>query len=209
MRRLTCIAVFIFVMVCVVIIGFRVENTSAMEELQKGISKEVIRFHVRANSDSESDQTLKLKVKDSVVNYIRPMLDESESLSRSCEILDRESENIKKVANSVIQDEGYDYPVNVYFEDSYFPVKSYGDVTFPPGEYRAFRVDIGDAKGKNWWCVLYPPLCFVDTTYGILPDEGKEKLSKALSEEEYKCVTDSNNTQYRFKYLKFLNWIFE
>ena len=80
--------------------------------------------------------------------------------------------------------------VKVYFENCYFPVKSYGDVTFPPGEYEAFRIDIGESAGKNWWCVLYPPLCFVDTVYGVVPDESKDKLKNVLNEEEYHAVVD-------------------
>ena len=83
-------------------------------------------------------------------------------------------------------------------------MKTYGDMTFPPGEYEAFRVDIGDAKGRNWWCVLYPPLCFVDAVYGEVPEESKEELKGVLSEDEYRTVS-GDNVSFRIKYLKFLN----
>ena len=94
--------------------------------------------------------------------------------------------------------------VSVYFENCYFPMKSYGDMTFPPGEYEAFRIDIGEASGRNWWCVLYPPLCFVDAVYGVVPDESKDELKNVLTEDEYRVVS-GEKVQYRFKYLKFLN----
>ena len=99
------------------------------------------------------------------------------------------------------------YDVAVYFDNSYFPMKSYGDVTFPPGEYEAFRIDIGAHDGKNWWCVLYPPLCFVDTSYGVLPDTSKDTLKNILTEDEYNAITNTR-VEYRCKYLTFLNRLF-
>ena len=130
---------------------------------------------MRANSDSQEDQEVKLKVKEAVVDYIRPALSESDSLSESRAILEAESDNVRNVAIKTLRDNGFMEDVSVYFEKSYFPVKSYGDVTFPAGYYEAFRVDIGDAEGKNWWCVLYPPLCFVDAVYGVVPEDSKKE----------------------------------
>ena len=83
-------------------------------------------------------------------------------------------------------------------------MKTYADVTFPQGEYEAFRIDIGEANGKNWWCVLYPPLCFVDSVYGELPESSKEELKNVLTDDEYNAITDVQY-KYKFKYLKFLN----
>ena len=93
-------------------------------------------------------------------------------------MLEEQTENIRTLALDTLREAGSDYDVAVYFENSYFPMKSYGDVTFPPGEYEAFRIDIGAHDGKNWWCVLYPPLCFVDTSYGVLPDTSKDTLKE-------------------------------
>ena len=87
-------------------------------------------------------------------------------------------------------------------------MKTYGDMTIPPGEYEAFRVDIGEAQGKNWWCVLYPPLCFVDAVYGEVPEESKEELKGVLTEEEYSMVSGENE-KFRFKYLKIFNRFIE
>ena len=180
--------------------------------LQKDIAKKVIRFHVLANSDSDEDQALKLKVKDAVVNYLQPFMSESESLENSIEILKTHNEAIITLAQTVIKTEGYDYSVNAYFCEDFFPTKSYGDVTLPAGDYTAFRIEIGSHEGKNWWCILYPPLCFVDATYGVLPDDSKTMLKNVLDEDEFNLITgniDNDNTKFQFKYLKFLNKLFE
>ena len=150
--------------------------------IAQGIATEIIRFHVRANSDSEADQQLKLQVKDRVVTYMEPLLRESQDIEQSRQILEEQTENIRTLALDTLREAGSDYDVAVYFENSYFPMKSYGDVTFPPGEYEAFRIDIGAHDGKNWWCVLYPPLCFVDTSYGVLPDTSKDTLKNNTNE---------------------------
>lgn len=172
--------------------------------VQAGIASNIIRFHVRANSDTDTDQQLKIKVKNEVVSYIKPFLENSPSIDTSREILSQHIEDIKDTAFDTIHKEGFNYNVNVYFEKSYFPMKTYADVTFPPGEYEAFRIDIGEANGKNWWCVLYPPLCFVDSVYGELPESSKEELKNVLTDDEYNAITDVQY-KYKFKYLKFLN----
>lgn len=177
-------------------------------KIQAGLADSIIRFHVRANSDSEEDQKLKLQVKDAVVTYLRPMLQESESLEESKKILESHIQDITNIALDTLKECGSDKTVAVYFEECYFPMKFYGDVTFPPGVYEAFRIDIGESQGKNWWCVLYPPLCFVDATYGVLPDESKQTLENVLTKEEYNAIT-GENCRFRFKYLTFLNNWFE
>ena len=103
--------------------------------IAQGIATEIIRFHVRANSDSEADQQLKLQVKDRVVTYMEPLLRESQNIEQSRQILEEQTENIRTLALDTLREAGSDYDVAVYFENSYFPMKSYGDVTFPPGEY--------------------------------------------------------------------------
>ena len=185
MKKKLCILLIVIIAVSGLVGYYRVSYAGNLEAVTEGISESIIRFHVRANSDSQEDQEVKLKVKEAVVDYIRPALSDSESLSQSREILEAESDNIRNVAIKTLRDNGFMEDVSVYFERSYFPVKSYGDVTFPAGYYEAFRVDIGEAEGKNWWCVLYPPLCFVDAVYGVVPEDSKEKLAGVLTDEEY------------------------
>lgn len=177
--------------------------------IQKEIADEIIRFHVRANSDSAEDQELKIEVKNAVVEFLQVELENAASLDEARNILYDVKDEIADIALQVIRDEGYEYNVNVYFERAYFPMKVYGDMSFPPGEYEAFRVDIGDACGKNWWCVLYPSLCFVDSTYSVVPDDTKAQFEEILSDEAYKTITmddaSENTYEFRFKFLKFLN----
>lgn len=194
----------VFAVVSAVLAAYRAYYAGGIQKIQEGIAGEIIRFHVRANSDSEEDQALKLKVKAAVIDYIKPRLENAQSIDESRMILENEKENISATAVGTLRALGSEDDVYVYFETSYFPMKSYGDITFPPGEYEAFRVDIGEAKGNNWWCVLYPPLCFVDAVYGVVPDESKQQLKNTLTEEEYESVTGTKYV-YRFKYLKFLN----
>ena len=175
--------------------------------IQRELAEQIIRLHVRADSDSDEAQELKMKVKSSVVAYIEPLLRDSTGIDESRQILNDNIEAIRENALDTLQDNGCEDDVAVYFENAYFPAKSYGDVTFPPGEYEAFRIDIGSASGRNWWCVLYPPLCFVDASYGVLPDESRQELKNILTEDEYNAITETQ--YYRFKYLKFLNFLFE
>lgn len=194
--------------IMLVIAGGRLYSDSKERQLQKGIASNIIRFHVRAESDSKEDQWLKLQVKEAVLAYISPVLSKSQSVDESRQLLYNESENIRNVAAATLRSLGDESDVNVYFENCYFPMKTYGDMTFPPGEYDAFRVDIGEAQGKNWWCVLYPPLCFVDAVYGEVPEESKEELKGVLTEEEYSMVS-GENVKFRFKYLKIFNRFIE
>lgn len=201
------------VAVIVAVISTVTYTKSSEYRTQKEIADNIIRFHVRANSDSEADQNLKLKVKDAVVKYLQTELSDADSLDDARNILYDDSARIKDIAQTVIKSEGMSYNVNVYFETSYFPLKTYGDMSFPPGEYEAFRIDIGEAEGHNWWCVLFPPLCIVSQSYSVVPDESREMLKDVLSDEAYDTVTmqDLSNDRYRvrFKYLTFLNKLFD
>lgn len=195
--------VLIFILVAA---AFLVNRIYAAERMQKSISQKIIRLHVRANSDSEEDQQLKLKVKTAVVEYLKPLLADSSSIEESRNILEENTEAVLEVARQVIASEGYEYEVTAYFEESYFPLKTYGDVALPPGIYEAYRIDIGEHEGKNWWCVLYPPLCFVDETHAVCGDESLEQLSSVLDEAEYEAVTEY---KLEFRYFTFLNGLIE
>ena len=205
----------ILLIVIIVVSGlvgyYRVSYAGNLEAVTEGISESIIRFHVRANSDSQEDQEVKLKVKEAVVDYIRQALSESDSHSESRAILEAESDNIRNVAIKTLRDNGFMEDVSVYFEKSYFPVKSYGEVTFPAGYYEAFRVDIGDAEGNNWWCVLYPPLCFEDETHAVMSEDAEEYLKDELTPKEYELITNDNGRKVtvRFRLLKFLNGYME
>ena len=197
-----------FIVVAGILIGTYIAGEIHTAKIQEEIAEQLIRFHVRANSDSEEDQALKLKVKNEIVLYLEKELENAATLDEARNILYDDIGEITEIALDVIEEEGYEYNVEVYFEEDYFPLKVYGDMAFPPGIYEAFRVDIGDAGGKNWWCVLYPPLCFVDSTYSVVPDDTKQKFEDVLSDEAYGAIMSEecdNTYEFRFKFLTFLN----
>lgn len=167
--------------------------------LQEGIAHEMIRFHVLANSDTEADQALKLKVKNKIIEELEEPLKDSENKEEARIVLENEMSNIIETAQEVILAEGYGYHVEAALSDVYFPTKIYGDMTFPPGVYQALQIKIGEAKGKNWWCVMFPPLCFVEGTYSVVPEESKIKLEQVLTEEEYTSLVKEGKVKVKPK----------
>ncbi|MBQ8164246.1 MAG: stage II sporulation protein R [Clostridia bacterium] len=158
------------------------------ENVFNSISENVVRLHVIANSDSKEDQTLKLKVRDAIVEYTRTSID---CYSSSCEVLKALSENcqeIKAVAEKCLRDEGSSYSANVYVGEYDFPSKNYGNYCFPAGKYQALRVVIGEGDGKNWWCVLFPPLCYISENAVSVSSDAEESLRKNLSEEAFSTI---------------------
>lgn len=178
--------------------------------IQNSIAKEIIRFHVLANSDSLEDQALKLKVKNGIINMLSNELDNSKSKSETKEMLIKNIPNIKERALEIIKENGYNYPVSVSISNSYFPTKVYGDVSLPAGEYEALKIEIGNAKGQNWWCVMFPPLCFVDVNVEEIPEKDKNLFKDILTEEEYTLISkeenkDKVNVKIKFKIVEFFN----
>jgi stage II sporulation protein R len=177
--------------------------------IQEGIAKNIIRFHVIANSDSTADQALKLKIKDKLVDSLSPLLSDVNSIDDARYILSKNLDFIQKIAEESIKQYGYNYPVKVTMGDCFFPLKVYGSCTFPPGVYEALRVQIGAAEGKNWWCVMFPPLCFVDDTYGIVDETTNKKLKHLLTEEEYdSLVNQKKPIKIKFKILDSIKKLF-
>ena len=169
-------------------------------EIQQGIAGEVFRLHVIANSDTEKDQELKLKVKTRIVEYLKEILGEDAGLEETKEAVLTHLTEIEQVAENIIEEQGFDYPVEVVVEKTYFPEKTYGDCTFPAGEYEALKVKIGSAKGQNWWCVLYPSLCFLDDTYGIVTEVKKEDLKEVLTAEEFQEILGDSREKKKLRF---------
>ena len=158
-------------------------------KLQQHLAGEVLRFHVVANSDSDEDQELKLQVRDAVLDYFADEMPESGDASQAAAWAREHTDEIEEIGRATLAKAGSDKTVNAAVTTCFFPDRTYGDVTFPAGNYEALRVEIGAAEGHNWWCVLYPNLCFLDSTNAVLPDEGRQKLKNVLTEEEYSGIT--------------------
>ncbi len=172
--------------------------------LQEDIAERILRFHVVANSNTEQDQTLKLKVRDRIGEYLREELADVQDLEECEKIVSGLLAQIEHCASEVITGEGYSYPVKAVIKDTKFPVKTYGSYSFPAGTYRALNVVIGSGAGENWWCVMYPNLCFANAVYRVEDENSKEELQSVLTEDEYKELMAEGKIRVKFKYLDFI-----
>lgn len=173
------------------------------DPLQPEIAEKILRFHVLANSDSKADQNVKKKVRDAVGQLMGPKLADSKDLKETEQIVQQSMDEIVEVATETLEENGYDYGASARLANVEFPVKSYGDYTFPAGEYEALQVTLGEGKGHNWWCVLYPNMCFQGSVYEVVEDDAKKALREVLTPEEYAAVFKHGKFQIRFKFLEY------
>lgn len=183
--------IFLYLCICLVVFSFssiQYLNSIHGAKIQEEIASQILRFHVVANSDSVVDQSLKLVIKDKLTNALKPELKSAHNLDDARRIIEHNLSNLESLSNQVIKEHGFSYETKASITKGYFPLKVYGDLSLPPGEYEAIRIELGEANGQNWWCIMYPPLCFVDSTYSVVPDSSKEQLKELLSEEEYQSI---------------------
>ena len=166
------------------------------------IPEHVLRLHVLANSDSQEDQTLKLQVRDRILQESAGMLDGVRNKEEAEQRIRETLPALQRAAEDEIEQRGYTYPVTVELEQTYFPTREYEQVTLPAGTYEALRVCIGAAEGHNWWCVLYPNLCFMDSVHAIVPKEGKEELRSVLTDEEYAMIVKGTPVKIKWFFLQ-------
>lgn len=168
--------------------------------VQKNISGKVIRLHVLANSNCAEDQMLKLKVRDRILSAGKTLFADTSDIEECRRKLDSSKKMLLAIAEDEIRKNGYDYSVNINVGNYMFPMKSYGNYSLPAGKYNALRIEIGKAEGENWWCVMFPPLCFVD---GCIDSESSKLLSKTLSDDELSILNTSDGFSFRFKTIDF------
>ena len=177
-----------------------VSALSYVNAVSSDIQKSVFRLHVIANSDSNEDQDLKYKVRDAVINYMNNISANCSSKEEVINLAYKYQDEFKKIAEETIKENGYNYEVNISIGNFEFPTKTYGDISLPAGSYDALRIEIGESAGQNWWCVMFPPLCFVDVTSGIVPDDSKQLMKENLNDEEYSLISDNDNANFKFKF---------
>ncbi len=158
--------------------------------VNSNLSQNIVRLHVIANSDSDEDQALKLKVRDAILSH-----SQSEFTQKSD--VEHELDTYRKIAQKVIYENGYDYSVDVEYGNFHFPTKHYNNISLPAGQYDAVRIKLGKAEGENWWCVMFPPLCFVNGTTDSAYAE--EKLSATLDGESYDIITAAKSGSLPFE----------
>lgn len=159
-------------------------EVTASEEIV--IPKEAIRLRILANSDSESDQALKRKVRDEVNKEINGWVAELTSVEDARNLIRSRLPEVKKIAESVLESENSNQTVHTDFGKVEFPTKLYGQFLYPAGEYEAILITLGEGKGANWWCVLFPPLCFLDFSNGIAVQEEEEKKEELKNSKKEK-----------------------
>lgn len=182
MKKLTFVSIAI---VCIFLLGY-----NSYKSVSAGsIKDKLVRFHVIANSDSEEDQRVKLKVRDAVLKKVGAGLEDKKSQEESLIYLNGKLDEIEKIANDILRKEGKTYRAKAMIGDYNFPVKNYNSVTLPAGEYKALRIVLGDGDGKNWWCVMFPPLCFIDITRGYTEERTDTELKKVLTKNEVESIS--------------------
>ncbi len=187
-------------------IFFALTAYSYASNVSEGLAEDIFRLHILANSDSEEDQALKLKVRDAVLEYMKTLTADISDKQAVIELSKKHSNDFKKIAEQIIQENGYDYSVTIEIGNFYFPTKYYGNISLPAGNYDALKIEIGQAKGQNWWCSLFPPLCFVSVSSGVVDEEGEEYLKENLSDEEFAIVSGSSSeVEFKFKIIEMIN----
>lgn len=185
-----CLSMLLWLMAFLLIMGgLRRKN----EALASRIAPEILRFHVLANSNSDKDQAVKLLVKDMLLEEIRQGLSQEDAASRTgiCDHIMINRELLEQKTDIFLAEQGVSYHSEIRLERCPFPEKTYGDMTFPAGTYDAVRVLLGSGRGSNFWCVLYPSLCYLDSTHAVVPDESKEVLRSLIPEDDYYALLNA------------------
>ena len=165
--------------------------------VQEDLSSKVLRLHILANSDSEEDQSLKLCVRDRLLKEGHLLFENCKTKEETLSVLNENKGFLEAAARDEVKKRGYDYSVTLRTGKYDFPMKIYDGYAFPSGEYDAIRVKIGAGEGQNWWCVMFPPLCFVDASVGN--KSAAETFSNTLSDDEIALITVSDGIDVRFK----------
>ena len=191
----------LIIVLLLLILFIFISAISYVSAVSNNIANGVFRLHVIANSDSPEDQNLKYIVRDELIKYMNTLAKDCNSKQEVIEIAKNNISNFENIAKKTIKDNGFNYNVTVEIGNFDFPTKTYGDITLPAGTYDSLKIKIGKSEGQNWWCVMFPPLCFVDVTTGIVPEESKKKeMKEAMPEEEYSLISNTNNSEVNFKF---------
>ena len=190
----------LIIVLLLLILFIFISAISYVSAVSNNISNGVFRLHVIANSDSPEDQNLKYIVRDELIKYMNTLAKDCNSKQEVIEIAKNNISNFENIAKKTIKDNGFNYNVTVEIGNFDFPTKTYGDITLPAGTYDSLKIKIGKSEGQNWWCVMFPPLCFVDVTTGIVPEESKKEMKEAMPEEEYSLISNTNNSEVNFKF---------
>ncbi len=159
----------------------------------------VIRLHVLANSDSEEDQAVKLRVRDAVLEVTAPLLKDCATTAEAQQRLEEHAEEIRTAALLMLREQGFEQDVTLTLSEESYPTRGYDGFCFPSGEYLSLRVSIGEAEGQNWWCCVFPPLCLGAAT--VPTDEAEDAfIAVGLTPQQYRIITESERPVYKIRF---------
>ena len=182
MKKIFLLFITLLILFCTFIL---VMADSYSKTMFKKISNNFLRLHIVANSDSTEDQMIKYEVRDAVISYMSKYLENVNSKESAIKELSLHADEIQNMSQEIIKKHQLDYPVKISIRQSYFPTKTYGNITLPEGKYDALKIEIGNASGQNWWCVMYPCLCTIENVDNY----------KDLEAEEYSLISDTSNSK--------------
>lgn len=216
-RSASVLSLLLLLLMCsaALLLKSRAAGAAAM---QAELSDAVLRLHIVANSDSTADQAVKLSIRDAILETYGDTFTAASDKREAMLLSDSLLSDAEALANEILKQNGFSDRAHASLEHCSFPEKTYGGYTFPAGDYDALRITIGAAAGHNWWCVLYPPLCFTELSTGELPESSKELLEQNLSLRTYESLTESASSaasdsptvsvKFRFRLFPFLNRLF-
>ena len=183
---------FLLALLCLVVWGYQKDR-----DLAGRIAPEILRFHVLANSNSSSDQQIKTDLKSFLLETMQSC--PASSKEELSSYINEHTEAFEEKANAYLSQKGVGYRAHIRVTQAYFPTKAYGT-------YDTVQVTLGEGRGRNWWCVLYPRLCFIDATHSILPESSRQELQFLLSEEDYRALfKEPVQIHIRLKLLQFFD----
>lgn len=192
---------FIFILILISPIGWNNNSQANVENDYQVIPDEAIRLRILANSDNEEDQNLKHLVRDRVNEEVTEWVKEITDIAEARKLIQEKLPEIESIISEVIEEEGRDNEFTVDYDNEItFPMKLYGDYLYPAGEYEAILITLGEGNGANWWCVLFPPLCFLDFSFGTTVE------AKDLQEEEQEEQEEPEETEVKFFLFEWFGW---
>lgn len=194
----------IFIILFLFIFYFIFYSFSYSYSVSNNLEDTLFRLHVIANSDSKEDQNLKIYIRDKVVTYLKNF--SFNNKKELIEFLNSHQSELQQIIDSAIAEQGYKYTTSFEIGNSYYPQKKYENIILPSGYYDGLKIKIGKAEGKNWWCVLFPPMCLIDSSTCELPEESEIILENTLSNESNSLVSSNeSNYKFKFKLVDFIN----
>lgn len=181
--------ILLVLLICEIMMMGKVYSKNITDE----ISDSILRMHILANSDKECDQNIKIKVRDYVIEYIN-----DKNIENKSDVIESITD-IKKDIDNLLKENGFEYKSEIFISNSEFDTRTYSNISIPAGNYQALKIVLGEGKGKNWWCVAYPPLCFTESVTGKISSKGNKLLRESLNNESYNIIKNKN-IEYRIKF---------